>query len=295
LITVIGDIMLDITSKCDVLKSKEYNGYTLRVRCPNTYKVGGAANVATNLKSPCHLISSVFTGDLKGTPFDYLESKNITCSFIEDRARCLTKKHRFYKADTIEQYARVDTEVITPIAEPLIPILVNSINKDSKGVILSDYEKGVLTNQSIKEIKAFCQKYNIPVFVDPKDVNLFEYTRAEIIKMNEPEFVSKFGKVEGHSLTEAINFLKCKHLVVTRSANSVFCISEQTQNDEYTLNHQIVNIPEIKHNVSTVGAGDAFMASLVENYISNSDLMTSINQANKHTAQYLITNTVYLR
>ena len=64
----------------------------------------------------------------------------------------------------------------------------------SDAVILSDYGKGLLTDNIIKTIINFSKKYNKPVVLDPKNSNFKKYTGATIITPNTNELEKAVNK-----------------------------------------------------------------------------------------------------
>lgn len=77
-----------------------------------------------------------------------------------------------------QQLLRLDWEDARPITENLEETLLKQIEKQIDGldaIILSDYDKGVLTPKVVKKIISLCKERGIIVTVDPKPKNALNY------------------------------------------------------------------------------------------------------------------------
>ena len=60
-----------------------------------------------------------------------------------------------------------------------------------KGIVLQDYNKGVLTPFIIKSLISTAKKMAIPIIVDPKDFHFWDYQGVTIFKPNKKEIQKK--------------------------------------------------------------------------------------------------------
>jgi rfaE bifunctional protein kinase chain/domain len=197
-IAIIGDMMLDIYYWGDVKRiSPEAPVPVLEVE-NEIFRFGGAANCALNIAKlggqpdPIGVIGY----DSFGTVFNSLLSEaNISHhGIIEDDHRPTTAKTRVI-ADS-QHIVRIDKEskeiINTTVQKKLFDYL-QSIIKHIDGIILQDYNKGVLTKSLIKKIIQLANKYDKLVTVDPKFNNFFEYKNVTVFKPNRKEAEDVLG------------------------------------------------------------------------------------------------------
>lgn len=191
-IAVIGDMMLDIYYQGDVKRiSPEAPVPVLEVE-NEFFRFGGAANVALNIATLGGIAEpvGVIGYDSFGTVFNSLLSEqNISHQGIfEDESRPTTAKTRVI-ADS-QHIVRIDKESKEPINKKIqnqIFNYVTSIIKDLDGIILQDYNKGVLSSSLISRIIELANKNKKLITVDPKFNNFYEYKNVTVFKPNRHE------------------------------------------------------------------------------------------------------------
>lgn len=164
---------------------------------------------------------------------------------------------------------RIDEDYITDGNEALKRILEKDFSKYSI-VILSDYNKGVLTNSL--EIINHINTFECRVIVDPKKDHT-HYKGAWLVKPNEKEFQQHFVNWQGN-------------IIITQASNNVVA----------TIDNKIYDIPVEKVEVSDVtGAGDCFLAAFVYGLTIEKDYRTCLEMAIKgstesvkHTGTYIL-------
>lgn len=163
----------------------------------------------------------------------------------------LTNKERIVKTRYIDekynqQILRVDVENI------LSPMEYETPNETYDALVISDYDKGFITQQKLFEL-VFNSK--IPVFVDSKKTILPESNC--FIKINDNEF----------------KHLKSKHdnLIVTRGSGGA-------EYDNVTYPGEKVSVFDV------CGAGDTFLSALVYFYLEYGTIEKAIPYANKAAA-----------
>lgn len=155
-------------------------------------RFGGAANVANNLigLNAKPLVVGVVGDDQWGDIFrQRLSEKNLPADglFI-DRTRPTTIKTRIIGNN--QHVARVDrekTHALDPQARDRIARFVDEIMPDVDGVILEDYNKGLLTPGLIHRIIAAAIRHDKTITVDPKFDNFLEYRNVTLFKPNKKE------------------------------------------------------------------------------------------------------------
>ncbi len=154
-------------------------------------RLGGAANVALNIKSlgATPVLCSVIGNDTKGNDFfDLLTDENMSVEgIIRSSQRLTTTKFRVFGNHA--QMLRVDEETTGGLNQEEFNHLFNRIsgllNSNKTDVIIfQDYDKGIITPTLIKKIVGLAKQKGIPVVVDPKKRNFLEYKNVTLFKPN---------------------------------------------------------------------------------------------------------------
>lgn len=142
--------------------------------------------------------------------------------------------------------------------------------KDFSAIIISDYNKNFMSEDTISYIVNEGIKYNVPTFMDTKKT-LGKWSKDVFcVKINEKEYDENIkAKV---NITNA-----CQNLVVTKGENGSDFVN------------RMLNIPTKKVNVSNVcGCGDTYHAALTLKYLETKDIPSAIKFAN-HAASFVAT------
>lgn len=266
-IIVVGDIMLDHFIKGAVSRiSPEAPVPVVDVR-NEFYVAGGAGNVAVNLAAldAKPVMISVVGADLGGEMLkDFLRAKKVNIRGIaEDLDRPTTQKIRVM-ADQ-QQIVRYDRESKKTISPAIANVCMKSFEeavKTAKGVILSDYGKGMLSDHNIQKIIAICRKKGIPVCVDPKIDNFKKYKNITCMTPNTKEAwegageTPKSGEAEMERLgNKILKMLHADSILITRSADGMSLFEKQTKKP-YTVRATAREVYDV------TGAGDTVISVL---------------------------------
>ena len=197
-IAVIGDMMLDIYYWGDVKRiSPEAPVPVVEVE-NEFFRFGGAANCALNILSLGGIPEpiGVIGYDSFGTIFTSLLSElNISSKgILVDEDRPTTAKTRVI-ADK-QHVVRIDKESKQNLSSDLASQVFNQLEEiiDSlDGIILQDYNKGVLDESLIQQIISLAKRKKILVTVDPKFHNFFAYKNVTVFKPNRKEAEDVLG------------------------------------------------------------------------------------------------------
>lgn len=169
---VIGDLILDkyITGRATRLSPEAPVPVVLVDSIPE-YRLGGAANVAANVKSlggnPI-LIGRIHTCSDSKELANLLYEQGIENHLVPTRASIPVKTRII--ANT-QQVVRLDSEDVNPLSKTehqgIYEYLLHVI-EDASGVIISDYAKGTLTRELITTVCDMAAFYGVAVFLDPK-------------------------------------------------------------------------------------------------------------------------------
>jgi rfaE bifunctional protein kinase chain/domain len=285
-IAVIGDVMLDKYVYGTISRiSPEAPVPVVEIE-KTEYKLGGAANVANNIKAldAEPVLIGVIGNDYDSKYFlEVMKSLNlITNGIFKESGRPTTSKTRVIAHS--QHVLRVDSEVKYDISEQTELKIYNFYKKNIKqfeAVIFQDYNKGVLKKELINKILNLSKKNNIPVYVDPKFQNFFEYKNVTVFKPNRKETADILAmKIDGDESVKAagkilLERLECEYLVLTRGEKGMMLFDKE--NDKTV----VLNIPTKARKVADVsGAGDTVIATLAVMLSGGANIKEAVSLAN---------------
>ncbi|MGL6170205.1 MAG: bifunctional heptose 7-phosphate kinase/heptose 1-phosphate adenyltransferase, partial [Fusobacteriaceae bacterium] len=197
-IAIIGDMMLDdyIIGIVERI-SPEAPVPVVRV-VEEKFVLGGAANVASNLatlgaQTICYgVIGNDFNGERL---IQTLKEKGIeTSGIIKSKERPTIVKRRIIGGH--QQLLRIDWEDNKKISTEQENEIIENVRKnigELDAVILSDYDKGVLTERVAKEIIKIAKENGKIITVDPKPKNVKNYKGATSMTPNRKEAMECMG------------------------------------------------------------------------------------------------------
>lgn len=265
-VLIVGDIMLDHYIIGNVNRVSPEAPVPVVEVITQENRLGGAANVALNLKNlgATPILCSVIGDDTEGYAMQKLLSLNeINPAFvILDQERKTTVKSRILAKQ--QQLIRYDIEQRTPLNENTELLFLDNIvdiiyNQKPHVVILQDYNKGVLTPKIIANIIHNCKRTQIPVAVDPKKNNFWEYKHCTLFKPNLKEAAEGLGIEINPTRSETLKSadkvirqqLKNQFTVITLSEKGMF-VSDETD---------VEIIPAYPQQIADVsGAGDTVIS-----------------------------------
>ena len=262
-ILVVGDLMIDhyLWGSCERI-SPEAPVQVVDI-AKETTVLGGAGNVINNLNAlgANVSVSSVIGNDDNGKELIEMlnaigvDSKNI----ITQDGRKTSKKSRVIAVS--QQILRYDKESKNSIAEESVSKILESLSATINSfdmVILSDYGKGVLTDELCQGIISLSNNNNIKVLVDPKGSDFLKYRGAYLLTPNKKEAILATGIDinDAQSLEKALLQLKdeCDLDI------SLITLSED---GIATYDKEVEVFPTVAKEVFDVtGAGDTVIASI---------------------------------
>lgn len=262
-ILVIGDLMIDhyLWGSCERI-SPEAPVQVVDI-AKETTVLGGAGNVINNLRV---LGAKVSVGSVIGDDDNGVELvrmlKNIgvdTNNIITLQGRKTSKKSRVIASS--QQVLRYDKESKEDISKIASDEIINSLKEtvsDYDAVVLSDYGKGVLSQDLCQGIIKLCNKEDVKVLVDPKGSDYSKYSGAYLLTPNKKEAIqaTKIDIKDRESLEEALLKLKedCSLSI------SMITLSED---GIATYDNEMKIFPTVAKEVYDVtGAGDTVIASI---------------------------------
>ena len=212
-ILVIGDSMIDSYLFGEINRTSPEAPVPVVETKKHESRLGGAANVALNLKSlgATPILCSAIGDDKEGKLFIELMKKEdlTTEGMIISKIKRTTLKTRVIAND--KHQLRIDEEDSSPIDNEIELIdLIKKLIYNIDVVVLQDYNKGVLTSNVINEVIKIANNNNIPSIVDPKKDNFFNYKNCTIFKPNLAEI-----KI-GMNINDELRNLKDLNKVTTK-------------------------------------------------------------------------------
>ena len=226
-VLVVGDSSRDIFVYCNALKlCPDFPVPALEV-VNQTENPGMAANVQRNIKvllDSCDLVTNNNWQEVTKTRYVHAQSN-----------------HMFFRVDTSHKLDRIDLSTID--------------YNDYDLIVISDYDKGFLTEDDINEI---CW-HHANTFLDTKKILGVWCQHAKYIKINDFEYQN----------SKPYLVPEIEHRIIHTMGG---------EGCEYKGKRYPVNKVEVK---DVSGAGDSFMAALVVEYCKTDDIIKSIEFANK--------------
>lgn len=231
-LAVLGDVMLDefCWGKVDRI-SPEAPVPIVQVKT-ETWRPGGAANVASNLVAlgaKAHIFGIVGDDGAGRRLTEELQKDKInTSGLIVDSGRRTSVKTRILGQN--QQMIRVDRESTDNIdyerQKAILSVMLDMAD-ELDGVIISDYAKGVVVDGLFKEVVTRFRKMGKFIAVDPKLKNFPMYKKPTIITPNTKEAESTLGRVfasEADVLQGGMDLLKnsgSDAILITRSEHGM--------------------------------------------------------------------------
>lgn len=190
-VLIIGDVMIDryLDGKVERI-SPEAPVPVVRLQKSDN-RLGGAANVALNVKAlgaEPYLCSVIGQDENAQIFLDLLPENDLkTVGIITSSHRQTTVKTRVMSnAQQLLRVDREDTFDLKVAEEKLFLERIATILEQEAidVIILQDYNKGVLTEGVIKKTIELAQELEIPVAVDPKFKNFWNYRGVSLFKPN---------------------------------------------------------------------------------------------------------------
>jgi rfaE bifunctional protein kinase chain/domain len=236
-IGVLGDLMLDrylwgTASRLSPEAAVPVVDFVEQSEC-----LGGAGNVAVNIAALGARVEAfgVTGNDEPGRALqECLRGANIVDKgIIADAKRVTTVKTRIIARH--QQVVRVDHERREPLRaetqEKLLHLLIAALKK-LDALVLSDYDKGLITDDFADRVLSAAHQLNVPVFVKPKTSRLYAYRGARAIVCNAKEagFYVTRSLADEKSVEEAgralLAHFGCSAVVITRGEKGMSVFEE---------------------------------------------------------------------
>jgi rfaE bifunctional protein kinase chain/domain len=282
-IAILGDLMLDRYYWGTVRRiSPEAPVPVVEVESEQT-RFGGAANVANNIQAlgGFPVLVGLIGDDHPGRVFmEMIREQNFDSGgMILDASRPTTMKTRIIAQG--QHVVRIDNESKAECPDHLKHLLVDAIKYNIRridGIIIEDYNKGVLSKSVIEEVLAVAKKYGKIVTVDPKFDNFLEYRGVTVFKPNRREAEEILGR---RLRTIEDVEVAGKYLRETLEADNVLLTRGEEGMSLFEADGNIAHIKTVAENVQDVsGAGDTVISTLTMALTSGAGIRDACTLAN---------------
>ena len=240
----------------------------------NDSRLGGAANVALNLKQlgAESILCTVIGNDNRGIIFEQLmQEQGLSLEgMLISNGRKTTTKTRVIANN--KHQLRIDEEDTYPIkVENQLFNLIEKLTHNIDAIILQDYNKGVLTKNIIEKILSLANNKNIPTIVDPKKHNFLSYKNCTLFKPNLKEIkdglniiedINDFNEIE-KTTSKLRDIISAKAILLTLSNKGIFL---NTNNGSKLTESTTTNVIDVS------GAGDTVVSVAAMCLACNIDL-----------------------
>jgi D-beta-D-heptose 7-phosphate kinase/D-beta-D-heptose 1-phosphate adenosyltransferase len=240
----------------DTQQQKKFKILLLGDSCTDEYHYGSSTRISPEAPVPVLNYSHTVTKPgMAANVKENLLALGCEVHFVTNQERIV--KSRYIEKKSKQHLLRVDTE------QQVIACHEEFNNIDADAVVISDYDKGFVTEDLIVAIR---KQFKGPMFVDTKKMYLDRFEGC-IVKINSLEF-------------ERAKTL-CSDLIVTKGKYGA------------TYKNKTFPAPAVEvHDVC--GAGDTFLSALVYYYLVYGNIETAIDRANKAAALTVQHSGVYV-
>lgn len=281
---VLGDVMLDEFVWGDVTRiSPEAPVPVVDVQRESVH-LGGAANVLANLvalgvsASVVGVIGKDAAGESLQASVREVNPKQRDEYLIVDERRPTTVKTRIIAHSQL--VVRADRELRTPVngqTESRIIEVVKQALEDANALVVSDYDKGVITPRILAEVLPWAYR-RVPVLVDPKLRNFSSYRPATLVTPNHHEALrmTNLDADTDAGLSEAAKLIRaqlgCSAVLITRGDRGMMLHDGDNTVFVATAAREVYDV---------TGAGDTVIATLAAALAADAKLLEAAILANR--------------
>lgn len=282
-VLVVGDIMLDRYWWGSVSRISPEAPVPVVHLDKTSLIAGGAANVAVNvsgLGAEAFLVGVVGNDESAGIFPEILKFSKVSSDYlVRSIDRQTTVKTRVVAHS--QQVVRIDQETKQSLSiedEEKVWGKIENLFEWIDIVIISDYAKGVLTENLLSRLITKAIDCNKHILVDPKGKNYHKYKSATILTPNRREAAEACNLEEDEKQTieiagkHLLNELNLEALLITKGEEGMTLFQKKSEP---------LNLPAMARDVYDVtGAGDTVIATLAVGMGAGATIAEASNLAN---------------
>lgn len=270
-VLVIGDMIADIYLEGTISRISREAPVLVLEQAAEKVVAGGAANVVNNAATlGGNVHAAGLLGDDNGAKglTEILTGRGVdVAGFIKDASRDTISKTRVIaggRTTVSQQIVRIDKESKEPMSlehEVELSRYLAKVLPRVKGVVLSDYGSGTITEKLKNQIFDYCHHNDIPTIVDSR-YDILRFKTVDYIKQNDAELAAAVGRTlknEEELIAagkELLEKMEAKGALITRGEQGMTL---------FMADGSVENIPvSDKSEVFDVsGAGDTCVATVI--------------------------------
>ena len=283
-VLVVGDVMLDHFVIGSVERISPEAPVPVVRFAREEYRLGGAANVVANLRALggrvelVGIVGEDVEADRLRAELQRLQAG--TSGLVTDPSRCTTRKTRVVTSRN-QQVARIDYESDVPADERTASALIANIERlasKARAILVSDYQKGVVSQSVAAAAIAQARAHGIPVTVDPKVPHAGYYAGATLVTPNHHEAEAL---THGSTRTEADvsacarkvrEITQCQNVLITRGEHGMWLHTDAGDSGYSAEAREVADV---------TGAGDTVIATLTLALAAGASLQDAARLANR--------------
>ncbi len=286
-ILVVGDLILDRYIWGRVSRISPEAPVPVVEVTDDNFMLGGAANVANNIIAlgGKATVAGIIGKDRAGEVFRrLLEEKGAVCAIFED-SRPTTMKTRVIAHN--QQVVRFDREDKSRVGERVFGNLVAFLKRavhEHDAVIVSDYKKGMVSRELVKEILRAARPEEKFVVVDPKIGHFHCYKGVTVITPN----LSEASHGSGVEIKDEKSLVKAGKTLMKKLSCGAVLITRGEEGMSLFEREKITHIPTVaRHVYDVTGAGDTVIATFTVAHSAGATLQEAAIIAN-HAAGIVV-------
>ena len=270
-VLVIGDMIADIYLEGTISRISREAPVLVLEQAAEKVVAGGAANVVNNAATlGGNVHAAGLLGDDSGAKglTEILKGRGVdVAGFIKDTSRDTISKTRVIaggRTTVSQQIVRIDKESKEPMSsehESAMSRYLAEVLPKVKGVVLSDYGSGTITEKLKNQIFDYCHQNDIPTIVDSR-YDILRFKTVDFIKQNDAELAAAVGRTlhnEEELIAagrELLKKLEAKGALITRGEQGMTLFMA-----DGSVEHIPVSDKSEVFDVS--GAGDTCVATVI--------------------------------
>ncbi len=275
-IAVAGDLMLDVFEKGTASRLSPEAPVVVLVNPKSLYIPGGAANTAANVFTMGARVTvhGHLGDDEDGRRLEgLLVEAGMNVSLHRSAETPTTVKRRFLAGG--QQVLRVDYETLpeSDFADKLVASLRN--DPTPRALVLSDYDKGTITDAGARGAIAWANEVGIPVIVDSKKLEPDCFAGCTVIAPNHLEATAMTRTSDPYKAASLIAERTRSAVIVTLGAQGMLV---QDEHGQELIASDAVQVSDV------TGAGDTVTAALAVAIAEGASVREAARWANSAAA-----------
>ena len=285
-IITFGDLILDKYIFCNPKKiNSEFPNIVFEEKNIK-YQLGGVGNVSSSLSLlnyNVYILGTIGNDNISSITKDLLNKNRIDLTYLLDNDGSISLKTRYLSNNN--QVFRIDSDYIQLLSDVLETNILKNFDNIVKNhkidcMVISDYNKGIVSSELTKKIINKCNNCKIPVFVDSKLNNFDKYCNVKLLKSNRNEFneLSKFYNIKNTinevNLKHICKIMNLEYLLITLDKDGMILFDNNKDKLYSYKNNHVNNV------VDVTGAGDIVLSVLVYFYLKDENMDKIVEKAN---------------